>query len=529
MNNLEYYGITIGPIFDTINLTSSPGGLWVASFLFSNITKKLVNELEQAGMDVLLPTSSDNQNESQVGSYPDHIIFAGNIEGSTINSIILKVKKEIADLLIESYSNGLDKPINNKEQIKQYIIDYLNIHCVKVGNLINQNNIVTTVSEYLDNIELSKNYIHQDNDSFFLNFFSGTSDDRNVFIRNFINNIGKENIKSQVIKKDKGIKSIDDIAFVKESKNNKVSEYYAIVYSDGDNMSSNFELLDSTKDIKDFSKACIQYTNSCANIIGEYGGVTIYAGGDDLLFLAPLVNKNKDTIFDLCNEINKNFQNIIKTAFEYFKKISDQKDKKDNNDQQETKDKESTKEIKVPTVSFGMAITYKKFPIYEGLELARDMLFTYAKQGDKNNLAIRLSKSSGQSVAMIFSNNSSSLDKFKQLLKSYFINDNSDSSRNRVNSVIYLIEKNEKLFNTALKQNEDAVIRNFFVNMYDNPNQKGFTEFINEIIELYKAINSDKITRKYVPIDDESNDKMSGILRLAKFYIEKKEANANGN
>ena len=92
-----------------------------------------------------------------------------------------------------------------------------------------------------------------------------------------------------------------------------------------------------------------------------------------------------------------------------------------------------------------------------------------------------------------------------------------------------MIEKNEKLFNTALKQNEDAVIRNFFVNMYDNPNQKGFTEFINEIIELYKAINSDKITRKYVPIDDESNDKMSGILRLAKFYIEKKEANANGN
>ena len=513
MNDLEYYGITVGPIFDTIELTSSPGGLWVASFLFSNITKKLIKKLEQVGMDILLPTSSNDQSQSQVGSYPDHIIFTGNIEGSTINSIILEVKKEIADLLISSYRDGLSKSLDNEDRIKQYIIDYLNIHCVKAGKLIDQNNIVSGVSEYLDNIELSKNYIHQDNDPFFLNFFSGINRDRNIFIRNFIKRVINDGTKAQVIKKDQGIKSIDDIAFVKAFADSKISEYYAIVYADGDNMSSNFKLLDSTKDIKDFSDACIQYTNSCAKIIGEYGGVTIYAGGDDLLFLAPLVNSKKETIFDLCAQINQTFQEIINSKFNELKNNTHQQD---------------LETIKMPTVSFGVAITYKKFPIYEGLELARDMLFTYAKQGDKNNLAIRLSKSSGQSVAMIFNNDSCSLDKFKQLLKSYFINDNSDSSRKRVHSTIYLIEKYENLFNVALKQNDDEIIRNFFINMYDNPMQKGFTDFIDEIINLYKAINVDMTTKKYLSIDNENNNKMSGILRLAKFYIEKREGNLNG-
>lgn len=45
----------------------------------------------------------------------------------------------------------------------------------------------------------------------------------------------------------------------------------------------------------------------CAELIGDYGGVTIFAGGDDLLFLAPLANQNDKTLFDLFDEIRKEF------------------------------------------------------------------------------------------------------------------------------------------------------------------------------------------------------------------------------
>ena len=108
-------------------------------------------------------------------------------------------------------------------------------------------------------------------------------------------------------------------------------------------------------------------------------------------------------------------------------------------------------------------------------------------------------------------------------MKDYFIKDNTDESRKRVHSVIYLLEKYENLFNTALDKGEEA-IRNFFINMYDNPMQTGYKEFIDKIIELYKAINEDKNNNKFKQLKDEkSKNILSGVLRLAKFYIEKKE------
>lgn len=60
--------------------------------------------------------------------------------------------------------------------------------------------------------------------------------------------------------------------------------------------------------------------------------------------------------------------------------------------------------------------------------------------------------------------------------------------------------------------------------MYDNPTQTRYKEFIDEIIELYKAINEDKNNNKFKQLKDEkSKNILSGVLRLAKFYIEKKE------
>ena len=73
---------------------------------------------------------------------------------------------------------------------------------------------------------------------------------------------------------------------------------------------------------------------------------------------------------------------------------------------------------------------------------------------------------------------------------------------------------------------------NFFINMYDNPMQTGYKEFIDEIIELYKAINEDRKNNKFKQLKDEKKNKLeskktknilSGVLRLAKFYIETKE------
>ena len=45
-----YTGVTIGPILDTMALTSKPAGLWAASYLFSHITCELLTELCKNGI-----------------------------------------------------------------------------------------------------------------------------------------------------------------------------------------------------------------------------------------------------------------------------------------------------------------------------------------------------------------------------------------------------------------------------------------------------------------------------------------------
>ena len=319
MENKDYYGITVGPISHTINLTSSPGGLWMASFLFSYIVKKLVKKLTVAGVEVLIPTLEDENQSSKVGSYPDHIIFSGEIEGNQINSIINEVKEEIASMLFECWeksNEGNDE--YNESSVKDYINKYINIYCVKVGNL-NGDEIFCEVSKFLDNLELSRNYIHQDN-AFFLELFSGEEERKNEYIKNFLEVIKeKENVRSQVrVNRNGRIKKIDEIAKI-DDENRKINDYYAIIFADGDNMTTTFASLNddkkndnddkknNDKKVINFSAACLKYTKKCAELIGDYGGVTIFAGGDDLLFLAPLANQNDKTLFDLFDEIRKEF------------------------------------------------------------------------------------------------------------------------------------------------------------------------------------------------------------------------------
>lgn len=44
----RYVGITIGPILDTICETTKPAGLWFASSLFSDITRRLCAEIHNS-------------------------------------------------------------------------------------------------------------------------------------------------------------------------------------------------------------------------------------------------------------------------------------------------------------------------------------------------------------------------------------------------------------------------------------------------------------------------------------------------
>ena len=43
----KFIGITIGPIVKTLMLTTTPAGLWGASYIFSYYTKNLIKQIKQ--------------------------------------------------------------------------------------------------------------------------------------------------------------------------------------------------------------------------------------------------------------------------------------------------------------------------------------------------------------------------------------------------------------------------------------------------------------------------------------------------
>lgn len=520
-DNEVYYGITIGPVVKTLCMTSTPGGLWVASYMFSYIAKRLVVEIKQNDGDVLIPSFEENDKEEEVGSYPDHIIFIAD-ENLDINKIIKETKEEIGNLLYESFTriNKKDKfltgSFDNKD-INDFVNEYINVHCIKTKNI---KNIMIEISEILDNVEQFNSYVYKEKENYFLTLFNGIkidkgnkvddkdiTDAKNIYIKNFFKSLNddKENntkVNPQVLfeNDEDNIKSVDNIAKIENKEDYKISDYLAIVQADGDGMTKLFDKIGKdTEKVKEFSKCCIDYTNASADLIKKYGGVTIYAGGDDLLFLAPIESKNGNkNILDLCEEIRETF-------------------------------KES--KIEGASISFGIAINYRKFPLYESFNQAREMLYRAKKLGDnensKNSIAINLTKASGLSVFLNFGNETETLSKFKNLIRDYYtFSEKSEKIKESTNSVIYLMDNYRDLYNIAANNKDEEEIKNFFTNMYSNPMQENYQKFIKDITNLFIQAKNDKENNRFKSIiendsNKDENTELSSMLRFAKFLVEK--------
>ena len=171
-------------------------------------------------------------------------------------------------------------------------------------------------------------------------------------------------------------------------------KYYAVIYADGDKMGSTIKSIyegdDKDGKIKQFSKNIYEYIShdetdkednkqtSLYKIIDDFGGMLIFAGGDDLLFFAPIFGVEARTVFDLLEEIAKRFKDQMKVGAE---------------------------SVDV-SLSFGMSIQYYKSPMIEAIERSKKLLFSDAKKHNtkktSGSLALELTKHSGQSFKAIF-------------------------------------------------------------------------------------------------------------------------------
>jgi CRISPR-associated protein Cmr2 len=491
----RYIGITIGPIIDTLSLAVKPAQLWGASYIFSYTMKSICKKLPESALITPYPYDDTNKETIKdekcgVGLFHDRIIIrADGIDLSGVSKIIEDTKTELATKI----NNELAAPDLTAAAVTEFVNDYIQLYAVEVET--NENPIIE-VSKCLDKIELMKSFSQvesrDDKNNQNVNYIIDSFSNKAIKTGFLINDAsgGFENSVLSGGTDNGGIKQIKDVAgYGKASNGLKKFVYYAVVQADGDNMSkvNQKTYIDNGVDgLRDVSQKCFKYGARAVEIIKSGGGLPIYAGGDDLLFIAPV-----DNLFKLCDSISNEFNMIFKAEIE------------------------GASEYK-PSVSFGISVNYEKSPLYEALEEARIQLFDVAKKvNGKDAIAVSLRKNSGIRFGFVFKKSSASYKLLNELIEKHV-----EKKDDFLKSVMYKIMENKELFIRAV---EFCATDNFADNLLNDglfKRDKVVEDYISSIKALIKSVISYRDIYG-LPSDVDVRDTVEAVLRYVKFLVEK--------
>lgn len=581
MVNKYYVGITVGPIADTMAYSSAPVALWFASYLFSSLVRNLCIEIEKKNTErdsdkknviftLRKKDKTDNDetdNEyydemynSGIGVYHDRIYFScyGESERKIGDEISEYISNAIEMIVDETFKTDRSLEGNegiisgmNLSDLDEFLQSYFQIHYVIFEDKNINGGLAKTLSDALDSLELANKVMFSQKLNYIQKLMQGDAKGNNGLLRKSkaLKKIA-ENDNTNLIKGEKqtdlhfrSILNISSGDKVDDSGDadiqsklaalNKTCSYYAIVYADGDNMGEIISVEgkkskeDQEKRIAQFSKLCTDYSKNAVDKIKDYGGVTIYAGGDDLLFLAPIYKSSNtkgnetsgtNNIWQLCRDIAMKFNTISNEWLDKNKiSISDAR----------------------PSISFGVSINYYKYPLYEALDDARYLLFCKAKQGTKNNLAVRLNKASGQAQGFVCcmettENQVNTYSLFLELIDKIYNKDIKDSyslTDELLHSVLYNMENKKKLYEYVVDRNDFRErITNLFMSDfgYCNNGQDNFQhEQLSIIIDLICNMQEEKnMNKNKVSTLDGMNKTISvvtNMIRVAKFLVEERK------
>lgn len=493
MPEKKYIGITIGPIGDTLAEASTPAALWFASSIFSDMTRRLCETVcgskGFANVSFLSPYYAENIGlEDGVGKFHDRIIFStDDYDGEKMKAITEKVKH---DTVVNFQYDGQTL---NEGEIRQFLDSYLQIHYVVLDAAKIEGNSILALSPYLDAMELMQTFPADNGKNPIRSLLAGRENGSNEFIKRSPLFLTVRKDKNQLTNGKGNIRTIEDIAGEKKP-------YFAVVQADGDGMGAFLSGLDDAH-VTRFSKICLDHAKEAAACIGGFGGMTIYAGGDDLLFLAPVENDNGQTVFDLCHELSEMFGRRMTETF--------------------------LENVHRPTVSFGISIQYEKYPLYEALANARRLLFDAAKthvyknqkKASKNSMAIEVQKHSGQTMGMIVSN-----DSYPVMTSILALGSDYSGEEETVNSVIYTLHTFEALIAVLNREAEEGRISReayigAWMNLFDNAGQKAAENYLKDICSIWY----DRMLTNAVKIETvkSEQDILTGLLRLKKFLVER--------
>jgi CRISPR-associated protein Cmr2 len=464
---MNYVALTIGPIYKTLTLAKKTREIWGGSYFFSYFMKKIIEKLLKNGVkedDFITPSVDESKLRLKkgVGLFADRLIFKTTQDKSRFKKIIDEVLQDIS----KDSKDKLDY-----EFLKNYL--QINIVCLKESSIKNP---IKDISPYLDTKELF--FIAQKESSnklldFVKNRLNGSFLAKDAFEnKNSFESLPEialseisDEIDLKSLLKDDELEIYEDKDIKEKIKDKPYLKYIAIVQADGDNFSKVIEKIGSdSKKLREFSKTLFDFCIKANDIVKSFGGRMIYAGGDDLLFFAPVANKK--VIFNILDEIEQ-------TLIDDLKNIG----------------------ITDITLSFGVSITYYKYPLTEAIENAIDLLYR-AKEEPKNQIAYKVIKHSGQVFEDVIDKNTKEVyDKFLEFIKF----DESDS--NFLHSIYTKIDHYRSVLEQIL-QKEDAKnrLKNFFDNNFNEQEHRQYIEFFDNLVDfmtLSKDINKIYATLRF--------------------------------
>lgn len=496
----NYIGITFGPITRITEAAKSTKALWGSSYFFSYLAQNIISEFKKRTFIYPVVDKEELWNaRNGIGCFPDRYVFQAAEEDfkeltKKIDEVLNGISNEITKTLNEAENNKEKKSEKyEKKEVKNndvlsFLQNYIKIYCLEkepeCKNIANEFNSIFDFLEMQDvyNLEEKENYLLQflESKELYNSFLAKFAFDKNEQYFDAIDSIADIECK--------GSTDIKPMAY---------HQYIAVISADGDNMTSTINSMSELeRSIADLSEQLFAFGQATIDIAADYGARIIFSGGDDLLIFSPLKYKGK-TVFDLVEKISEIFNEKMKDL------------------------------PSPPTISFGIAISYVKFPMGEALAYAREQLST-AKKGTKNSVVSRLHKHSGQTSILKQKKNKGSYQKALQLIRTNVGNELF------LNSLTYWFEKNMQILTVILseekqEQKEDRM-KIFLSNSLneDIHKEEKRKEFIQEVglylcqyhEELQQELADSKNKAKsedgtYSEVRDSTNSKSDSLEKQA--------------
>ena len=460
---MKYSAINIGPIIATLGMARKPRELWAASYMFSHLMKCIYSEAEKKGYNIISPAKPTVE-QSGVGIYPDRIYIKGDAE--------TRLLIENAMWTFYDDLHGKKEKTSNNPDLSYFNVMSANCDAEKDSIAI------ADLNQKLDVLELCNLAADSDTAQTIYNIIS-----KKVFSSLFELATGDDKFPVPTLEKIANAQR-EEHQDVKEKSHHR---YFCVVQADGDNVGKTVSHTSlANGKVLEISTKLVQFGLDATKLIEDFGGLPIYAGGDDLLFIAPVIGKDGTHIFKLLDDIENH-------AFKGVKDVVDGLGLKDDKGD----------DIKA-SLSFGVSISYYKYPLYEALECARNLLFGKAKNiKQKKAIAWSLRKHSGGTFDAAFSLKDEELKKqFEKLIEA-------TTDKDTVSAIAHKLRQEEALVDIVLESGQTERLNALFDKILEFDNDKApYFDAVKSIMPiLYNKIGDKK---KYIQA-------LYSLLRTAKF------------